>query len=371
MKKIGIVLFCLLFLIGNCCFAEPRDQKSSAKAACVMEIASGRVLYAQNEEMTLPMASTTKIMTAIVTLENCTLSQMVTIPKEASGIEGSSIFLEEGEHLTVEQLLYGLMLRSGNDAAVALALHCAGSVPAFVEKMNQKAQELNLTHTHFANPHGLPQKAHYTCALDFARLSAYALHNPAFARIVSTQNMQIPWEGHPWKRELKNKNKLLTQLDGCIGIKTGYTKEAGRCLVTAVKRSEMTLVCVVLNCYDMFEESCRLLEEGFNTYFLCQRVQKGERIKTLQTRGVPSHVEIQAGENLCYPLKNGEELRLVEKIDLPLPLPLRKGTQAGVLQAYLKEECVLEIPLVAMQDVRKKKLWDGVGRILSSYLLVK
>lgn len=184
------------------------------------------MLYEKNADVQLAMASTTKIMTALVVLENCSLDEVVTVAKEAQGVEGSSIYLSAGEKLTVEQLLLGLMMHSGNDAAVALAIHCGGSVDAFVEMMNQKAADIGADRTNFVNPNGLPAEGHYTTARDLALIAATALKNDDFARIVSTQKAVIPWDGKEWDRVLVNKNKMLSMYDGANGVKTGYTKAA-------------------------------------------------------------------------------------------------------------------------------------------------
>ena len=201
--------------------------ETSAKAACVMEMETGRVLFEYNARARLPMASTTKVMTALLAIENGDLSSEVTCSSNAFGVPGTSIYLAEGETLTLEQMLYGLMLASGNDAAVAIAEHIGGSVPQFVRMMNARAAELGAAGTHFSNPNGLPDDTHVTTAYDLARIARAAMGNEAFRRIVSTRSAQIPWAGRTYSRQLRNKNRLLETYPGATGVKTGVHQPRG------------------------------------------------------------------------------------------------------------------------------------------------
>ncbi|HPG92288.1 MAG TPA: D-alanyl-D-alanine carboxypeptidase family protein [Clostridia bacterium] len=237
--------------------------QTSAQSAVVMEIKSGRVLFSKNADIRLPMASTTKIMTALVAVELTDINETVKIDNKAVGVEGSSIYLRQGETLTVKDLLYGLMLRSGNDCAVALAIHIGGSVEKFAELMNAKAEFLVLQNTHFVNPHGLHDDNHYTSAYDLAIISCAAMKNPIFREIVSTKKITIGIGDS--ERLLINKNKLLYNYQNACGVKTGYTKRAGRCFVGAAENGT-ELVCVVLNCGPMFEETKNLLTIFQNEY---------------------------------------------------------------------------------------------------------
>ena len=210
-----------------------------------METGSRRILYEEHGDVRLPMASTTKIVTAITAIENTgNLDKTVTVPDLAAGIEGSSVYLKAGDTLSVRDLLYGLMLRSGNDCAVALALDCAGDLGRFSALMNATAQKAGALNSRFRNPHGLPKDEHYTTATDLCHITSYALQNETFREIVSTRY----YEPKNWK----NKNKLLFSYDGANGVKTGYTKQAGRCLVTSATRNGMSLVCTVFNCPTMY-----------------------------------------------------------------------------------------------------------------------
>ncbi len=198
-------------------FHRPEHLELSAKAAAVIDVQSGRILYEKNAGKQMRIASLTKIMTAIVAIENGDLKEKVKVKPRAVGVEGSSIYLKPGEEIPLEHLLYGLMLRSGNDAAVAIAEHVGGSMEGFVYKMNEKAEYLGLENTHFRNPHGLDAPQHYSSAEDLARLTAYALKNPVFRKIVSTQVKTVPWPGEQWHRKWYNKNKMLRLYPGGDG----------------------------------------------------------------------------------------------------------------------------------------------------------
>ena len=212
------------------------------------------------------MASTTKIMTALVTIEGYDLDLKVTVTKESVGIEGSSIYLCEGEVLTLRQLVYALLLSSANDAATAIAIGTAGSVEAFAEKMNETAARLGLQNTHFDNPHGLDSETHYTTAEDLARLAAYAMQLPEFRKIVSTYKTYIPMGDNEKARLLVNHNKLLNMYDGAVGIKTGYTKKSGRCLVSAAEKDGILLIAVTLSAPDDWNDHIAMLNFGFDNY---------------------------------------------------------------------------------------------------------
>ena len=233
--------------------------ETQSRAECVLEVSSRRFLHEKDADVPLPIASTTKILTAIILLEDCELWEEVTIPPEAELAGGSSVYLKRGEVYTVEDLLYGLLLRSGNDCAVSLAIHHSGSIGKFAAIMNIRATLLGAEHSNFCNPHGLPQKGHLSTARDLALIAAHAMENKTFRTIVSAKT--YPKQG--WR----NKNKLLSgTLEGACGIKTGYTQEAGRCLVGAAERDGITLVSVVLNCPLMYERSEELLDGGFSQY---------------------------------------------------------------------------------------------------------
>ncbi|MGN1060367.1 MAG: D-alanyl-D-alanine carboxypeptidase family protein [Candidatus Coproplasma sp.] len=263
-KKFTCVILSLTALI--CCSfalfigAPASSADADGVSEIVMELDHDTLLYGKNVDRKLPMASTTKIMTALLICEDCNLDEVITVPKAAVGIEGSSIYLKEDEVISVRDLLYGLMLVSGNDAACALAIHHSKSVESFVVRMNERANELGANNTNFVNPNGLPDDDHYTTALDLCKIACAALKNGTFAQVVSTKHYKGEY------RCFTNKNRLLNSLEGANGVKTGYTVKAGRCLVSSAKRQNMQLVCVVLNCYDMFERSAKLINESFENF---------------------------------------------------------------------------------------------------------
>ncbi|MCD8372363.1 MAG: D-alanyl-D-alanine carboxypeptidase, partial [Clostridia bacterium] len=248
-------------------FAQPNN------AEIAMELCTGAVLEEKNADVKLPMASTTKIMTALIIAEECDLDKVVTVPDCAAGVEGSSIYLKKGEEIDIRDLLYGLMLRSGNDSAAALAVIHSGSVEKFVTRMNKRAKEIGVKNTNFTNPSGLPDENHYTTARDLAKIACAAMKNEIFREIAGTKNYRGKY------RSFANKNKMLYNYEGANGIKTGYTVKAGRCLVSSAERGGMDVVCVVLNCSEMYERSMQILDNCFkcfkleeigeNNHFMC------------------------------------------------------------------------------------------------------
>ena len=273
-----------------------------------MEVNSRRILYASHSDIRLPMASTTKILTAATVLEECKeLGEEIVIPPEAEGVEGSSVYLKSGDIYTVEDLLYGLMLRSGTDCATALALRFGGSVAGFASKMNVTAQKAGAFESRFENPHGLPNTNHYTTAQDLSYITCYDMQDPTFRQIVSTQYYR--------QRHWKNKNKMLSLYEGGMGVKTGYTKEAGRCLVSAAERGGMTLVCTVLNCPTTYERSIALLDDAFSAYEYTCLLKKDEVFEIGNGKNTVKAVSDRA---YYYPLLK-EEQSLVEVKTYALP----------------------------------------------------
>lgn len=292
------------------CSARPYET-----GKVVVEQSSRRVLFASNENAKLYPASTTKVLTAMVVLDEIPLKTKVKIDSRAVGIEGSSIYLRAGEVLTVEDLLYGMMLRSGNDSAVALALAVSPTIEAFAEKMNEKAKECGAKNSNFVNPHGLHDEAHYTTAYDLALITAKGMENEDFRRIVSTKRVKIG-EGES-TRIIANKNKMLSMFDGANGVKTGYTKSSGRCLVSSAKRGDMTLISVVLNCPDMWRDSSDMLETCFEEYEMV-KIEKG-----MLNANAKNEVEISVNFDKNgdfypskYPLKKdgSERISIVRKL---------------------------------------------------------
>lgn len=237
-----------------------------AQSAVLIDGLSGAVLYSKNSSACMNMASTTKIMTAMVVLENMSLDTVVTVPKDATPVEGSSIYLRENEKITVETLLYGLMLESGNDAAHTLAIACSGSIEEFAALMNETAKKIGLSSTSFANPHGLSAENHYTTAYELAYITYIAMQNPIFRQIVSTKSMVAPSLDGEFTRYFSNHNKLLRIYDGAVGVKTGYTKAAGRCLVSAAEKDGKRFIAVTLNDGNDWNDHMNMLDYAFGHY---------------------------------------------------------------------------------------------------------
>lgn len=316
-KKIIILIFVFVLIAALSGFTSVRKSEkivanpfTSAQAAVLMEKNSQRILFQKNMDLKLPMASCTKILTALTVVENCDVEETVTVPQQAVGIEGSSIYLRAGEKLTVKELLYGLLLRSGNDSAVALALHVSGSLDDFRNLMNETAEKYGANDSNFVTPHGLDAKDHYTTAYDLAKISCFALKNPTIAEIVSSKSAKIGNETEGNLRLLYNKNKLLNNYSFADGVKTGYTKKAGRCFVGSATKDGMQLVCVVLNCGPMFEETQALLQYGFCNYRLKTVVPKN---KVFRMHCPTGNVYYRCDEQIAYPLKSdGTEDKLID-----------------------------------------------------------
>jgi D-alanyl-D-alanine carboxypeptidase len=287
---------------ANAAQASSAPPSIHAQAAALIDVTSGRILFSRLGDQALPIASLTKIMTAIVAIERGKLTDQVEVSRNAYGKEGSSIYLKLGEKMSLHHMLYGLMLRSGNDAATAIAEHVGGSLEGFVYMMNEKAQELGMTNSHFANPHGLDQEGHYASANDLAKLTAYSLKNPVFQEIVKTRVKRVPNPDEKWDTIWSNKNKMLSMFEGSDGVKTGYTKVAKRCLVSSATRKGQQLAVVTLNDSDDWADHARLLEFGFSQYPLQLLTHKGDKLEGGKV----------VGHSFYYPL-NRVELDKVEK----------------------------------------------------------
>lgn len=335
-------LFIPLTAINNhkSVFANAYNYNTSSEI--VMEASTKRVLYENNIHEKKYMASTTKILTAIVVIENCDLNEKVEVTSKTVGIEGSSIYLETGEKLTVRDLLYGLMLRSGNDCAETLAVHCSGSVEKFAALMNETAERIGAKNSHFVNPHGLHDDEHYTTAYDLALISCYAIQNKDFKEIVSTKNIKIPFSTHNTFRYLTNKNKMLKEFDGATGIKTGFTKKAGRCLVSSCNRNGMELVSVVLNCGPMFERSKILLQNGFDDYKLYNLVESDNIIAFIPTENPEEKRGVYIKEDVIVPLTESEIKNVEIKYELPeiISNTLKKDEEVGFVKIYCKNNLI-------------------------------
>jgi D-alanyl-D-alanine carboxypeptidase (penicillin-binding protein 5/6) len=368
LKTVKFILVTTILFVYTIIGVAAYTPQTSGKASILMDGKSNRILYESNCREKLPMASTTKIMTAVVALEHGELDELVTIPLEASGIEGSSIWLSAGEVHTLEDLLYGLMLRSGNDAATAIAIHIGGSVEGFVAMMNETAKKIGAYDTHFVNPHGLHHDEHYTTAYDLALIASYGLKNPDFESIVSAKYHTMPWEGHEWDRAMRNKNRMLWTYEGANGVKTGYTKKAGRCFVGSSKREDMQLIAVVLNCGPMFEESAALMDYGFANFRSVSIVEQGQFLQNIPViQGTCEEVELLAEQEYSVALNEMEEKQIRTRLILPAELtaPVKAGQWIGSLQIYHNHELLKEIPIVTGQAVEKKTIWNFFRRMVN------
>lgn len=363
--KVSLILsLCLAF--GFLCLtnsfinkAQALNLYSSAKGCAVIETTTHRKLFAVNENQKLPMASTTKIMTAITAIEYCKdLDEKFEISKKAVGVPGTSLYLREGDVYSTRDLLYALMLISGNDASVAIAEHVAGSTSEFVTKMNDLSKKIGVENTHFANTHGLDADGHYTTAYDLAVITSYALENDTFREIVSTKNTKIT-NGKGENRYLKNKNKLLSTLEGCIGVKTGFTDDAGRCLVSAIEKDGMRLVCVVLNCGPMFPESAELLKtcsENYKLYDLTEEYDYNQTISVLN--GGQDTAQIGTKEHFVYPLteKEKENLNIVYTYPTEVEAPMKKNTEIGNVEIFLGNDLLFSEKIFTIDDIKPKSI---------------
>lgn len=330
----------------------------SAQKAIMIDAATGRILYEKDADSRSLIASTTKIMTALVVCEQCNVLDRMRIPKEAVGIEGSSMYLQEGEVLTIQELLYGLMLHSGNDAAVALAIYCGGTVEGFAELMNDKARQIGMTGSHFENPNGLDAPGHYATARDLAILAAYAMQNPIFSKTVSTRDITIG------QRYLHNHNKLLWQLDGADGVKTGYTRAAGRILVSSAQRGGRRLVAVTINAPDDWNDHRILLEQGFSGFTHRNIVQQGQIMGFAQiVGGDQGQVQLLAEEDFDYALAPDEEVSLLIPGTGFVYAPVTAGAEAGFVHVCVDGSSVGKVPLIYGQTIEKiqdtkNSFWD-------------
>ena len=398
-KKIFIFLLIIVTLNGafiNLCYADDMEEDETeeiteteinevnevSKNAAEVPILNSRrcvifdrtsktIMYGKNEELRSAMASTTKIMTATIALENGNLQDEVTIDRKAAGTGGSRLGLKRGDKITLNDLLYGLMLRSGNDAAVAIAEHIGGSVEGFAELMNQKATELGLKDTHFVTPHGLDSSEHYTTALELAKLTDYALKNEKFAKIVATKSTTISINGNP--RQLFNTNELLGVLNGVIGVKTGFTNGAGRCLVTETKRGDMDIIVVVLGAdtkKDRTKDSIKLIEYAFSNFTkvnikgkTIEEFEKWERInrnRILIIKGQKDRISLDIGKfnTETIPVKETDKLEITINTINQLEAPVEKNTKVGTIIIKLNDNIIDSIDIVCGEKIERKTWLD-------------
>lgn len=354
----------------------------NARSCIVLDRLSKKVLYGKNEYNKVKMASTTKIMTAIVILENCDLNQTVEISKKAAGTGGSRLGLKTGDKITVRDLLYGLMLRSGNDAAVALAQTAGGNIEGFSNLMNAKAKELGLSHTHFESPHGLDSDEHYTTAYELALLSDYALKNSTFTQIVGTKNCTVTINGYP--KNLNNTNELLGVLNGVYGIKTGFTNGANRCLVTACKRNNMDIICVVLGCDTKkfrTSDSIKLIEYTFKNFEYVNIAELIHKKFTDWQNENPNYFQIDKGlhsdlqiryTNLETPMipipKNDiSSIKVALHIKPSIEAPIYENTVLGGIEVTSQNNLIAHCDIVTNNAVPRKYFFNYFVQFFMNY----
>ena len=366
---LAALLFALLSLV-----LPAQALSLSAQSAVLIDARDGRVLYEKDADTPRSMASTTKIMTAVVALESCDVNEIIEIANEAVGVEGSSIYLQKGERMTLLELLYALLLQSANDAAVAIAVGVGGSVGNFADMMNEKAMSLGLTSTHFENPNGLDADGHVTTAHELALLTAYALKNPIFAEIVATYKRKISGPNGT-VRLVVNHNKLLNMYDGCVGVKTGFTKKSGRCLVSAACRESLTLVSVTLSAPDDWRDHTAMLNYGYENYCCEILCDEGGFIEALPVVGGVQDSLLCV--NCDYvaatlPRDHGEI-----SIDVRLPQMIYAPVSAGDIVGHVTYKCdgkvIGETDIKAAYNIEQirykknfwQKVWDFITGIFS------
>lgn len=355
-------------------------QKTNSRRYIVYDRISKSMIIGKNEDVKSAMASTTKIMTTIVILEKTDLDETVTVSAKAGGTGGSRLGLKRGDKASVRDLLYGLMLRSGNDAAVALAEHVGGSVKGFAELMNEKASELGLTNTHFVTPHGLDDANHYTTALELAKLTDYAMDNETFAKIVGTKSTTIYINNQP--RQINNTNELLGVLNGVVGVKTGFTNNAGRCLVTETKRNNMDVITIVLGAdtkKDRTKDSVNLIEYTFSKYKMynleeqiIEEFNKWKNInekRILIIKGKQSNPKLALGtiEKATIPICDNDKIEYSINALTEIEAPLEQWNVIGTLTVKLNDEILEKIDIVNINEVQKRDWKDYFKIVLNTY----
>lgn len=354
--------------------------KTNSRRYIVYDRISKSMIIGKNEDVKSAMASTTKIMTTIVILEKADLNEKVTVSAKAGGTGGSRLGLKKGDKASVRDLLYGLMLRSGNDAAVALAEHVGGSVKGFAELMNEKAIELGLTNTHFVTPHGLDDANHYTTALELAKLTDYAMDNETFAKIVGTKSTTIYINNQP--RQINNTNELLGVLNGVVGVKTGFTNNAGRCLVTETKRNNMDIITIVLGAdtkKDRTKDSVNLIEYTFSKYKMynleeqiIKEFNKWKNInekRILIIKGKTSNPKLALGaiEKATIPICDNDKIEYSINALTEVEAPVEQWNVMGTLTVKLNGEILENIDIVNVNEVQKRDWKDYFKIVLNTY----
>lgn len=361
-KRFTIVILIMILLCSSIIYGE--DLSLSGKSYILIDSSTGRVLYERNGHNKMPMASTTKIMTALVALENGKLDDKIVIGNESVGVEGSSIYLREGEIITLKDMLYGLMLRSGNDSAVAIASYIGKTTEEFVSLMNKKAKSIGALNTNFINPHGLHDDLHYSTAYDMALITKSAFEYEEFKNIVKSKTYVANREKDNY---YYNKNKTLWEYNMGDGVKTGYTMKSGRCLVSSASKNGMQLIAVSLNARDWFNDNYKLLDYGFDNYKSYLIYDEGQFFKkTNIINGEKEYINLIAEKSLIYPLKEEEKKNIKISLEIKdnIQAPIEKGTKIGYIYTYLNGQLIDKSNLVVKSSINKTTIID---RLLNKF----
>lgn len=356
MKRTIVLFSILVFLFNNISYGE--NVRLSAESSILIDNESGRVLFGKDPYRKMAMASTTKIMTALVALESGNLDEYVEITEESVGVEGSSIYLKLGEKLKLRDLIYGLMLRSGNDSAMAIAIHISGSTEKFGELMNKRAVALGAFNTNFVNPHGLYDDDHYTTAYDLALITREAFKHEEFYKISAAKSYTSDREQNSY---FLNKNKTLWDYEGGDGVKIGYTMKSGRCLVSSAKRDDTRLIAVSLKASNWFNDNYRLMDYGFNNYNKYVIFGEGQFIESVPIKnGKQIDAQLITNTGFSYPLKDDEMdlIKLVLDIDENIEAPIAEGEILGELKVFFDGALVYSTELISRNNIEKLSILD-------------
>lgn len=370
-KMRATLLSVIMFLLISMSTAHSAPVNVNADAAILMDAKTGQVLFEKNMHTRKDPASTTKILTAIIAIESGRLDDIVEVSSRAAGTPGSSMHLYAGQKISLRELVTGLLMRSGNDAAVAIAEHLAGSVSGFVDIMNQKAQLLGAYDSHFRNPHGLTAAGHYSTAFDLAWLARYALSNPTFAEIVGTKETNIEWQdrrGRGTDVSLRNTNKLLWMLEDADGVKTGTTGAAGPCLVSSATRGNQRLIAVVLHDTSRWYDSMQLLKYGFDHYDLFEYANQGDVLAALPVeQGLSPAVDAVVAGTAALVVNSSDYGTVTTEVDLPgtIKAPVYQGQKIGEIIFYVQNKAVKTVDIIASKDVEERT----PARIFFNHLL--
>lgn len=367
LKKFFILCFIFTAFCSGYVKADNTMTNIDARAYVLIDPITGRVLIEKNSEERMAMASTTKIMTAIIAIEKGNLKSKVKVSTKAAAIGGSSFYLKAGETMSLENMLYGLLLPSGNDAAVAIAEHIGGTEKIFTDLMNLKAHQIGAFNTHFMNPHGLDEPGHYTTARDLAMIAKYAWSIPEFREIVKTREKVI--NDGSYTRHIYNTNRLLWNNAGICGIKTGFTGNAGKCLVASAVKNGFQLISVVLGSKDHFGDSYDLLNYGFSHFKYKQLVVKDKLYTSVEVKnGILDRVLLVAGEDVFLPVGENEIFELKMAVPENITAPIIKNQPVGEIHVYINGKHVFKTNLVSAQEIREKTLFDIYYKIIREWL---